>query len=130
MCTTTHTVADKNGQAKHVNVKHVRIDAIQYDFYIPAKIWKAKRVQTFISRLGSLESGATIFLGLIGVWNGEAEQTLIYRMILRANKYNRNNVASTLRSEIGNLKAELSVTKERQDEFMYTETEIKMNQST
>lgn len=131
MSTTTHTVKN-HGQAKPVKVDHNRNKAIQYEFYIPLKVWKEKRGKAFISRLGSLEPGATIFAGLIGVWKGKAEETNIYRLILKTGLYDRKNVTDSICSEIGNMMAELSVSdvpNVPQDAFMYTETEIYMNLS-
>ena len=130
MCSTSHTVRNQSGSAESVSISHDRCRAIQYDFYIPAEIWDAAPVQTFRTRLLDIVPDATIFNGLTGIWEGTAEQTRIYRMIVPAARFQRNNVTNAFRSEIGRLMAELVVTPQTQQAFMYTETEIEMNLST
>lgn len=129
MSTTSHTLQNQAGSAEHVTVSHSRCPAVQYDFYIPTAIWDTPPVQTFLTRLLSLEPGATVFNGLTGVWQGETEHTRIYRLILRASQFQRNNVTDALRPEIGRVMAELSLTPQHQQAFMYTETDIQMNLS-
>lgn len=130
MCTTSHTLQNQSGSASRVTVSHSREVAVQYDFFIPTAIWNERSVQIFLTRLLSLEPGATVFKGLTGVWQGETEDTRIYRLILRASQFQRNNVTDALRQEIGVLMATLSLTPQQQQAFMYTETDIQMSMST
>jgi hypothetical protein len=127
MCTTSHTLQNQGGSEEHVTVAHSREAAVQYDFYIPTVIWDTPPVQTFFTRLLSLALGATVFNGLTGVWQGEPEQTRVYRLILRANQFQESSVTDDLRQEIGVLMAGLTLTPQHQQDFMFTETEIKMN---
>jgi heme/copper-type cytochrome/quinol oxidase subunit 1 len=130
MTTTTHTVTNNSGTAERMTVSHDRSNAVQYDFYIPEAIWNHESVQTFLTRLLSIEQGATIFNGITGVWQGDEEQTRIYRLILRSDRFQRNNVTSAFAGEVGRLMAELAVTPLAQQAFMYTETDIMMHLST
>ncbi len=126
MCQTSHTIQTGKGQGDRIIVNHNEYEAIQYEFYFPETIWNHPSCQTFMQRLGSIEDGATIFAGLIGVWEGDSEQTRIYRMILRADRFDRSNVRTTLHSEIGSLMAGLSASaNSAQDAFMFTETVIR-----
>lgn len=127
MAKTTHTVQTGEGQGYRVIVNHEDYQAIQYEFYIPEAIWNNQSVRTFINRLESVEPGATIFQGLVGVWQGQPEQTRIYRMILRAGQFDPANTRSALHSEVGRLMADLSASNQSaQDAFMFTETNIRV----
>ncbi len=130
MCNATnHTVEDAQGQAVRVTINHSHYQAVQYDFYIPVSIWDATRTQTFLERLLSLQSGATVFNGLTGVWRGDQEETRIYRMILRADQFDRNNIRTAFQNEVGSLMADLSVTSLRQEAVLFTETAIALSLS-
>jgi len=127
MPSTTHTVQTGGGQGYRVAANHEDYQAIQYEFYIPEAIWVHQSVQAFIRRLESIEPGATIFQGLVGVWQGQPEQTRIYRMILREGLFDPANTRSALHSEVGRLMADLSASDESaQDAFMFTETDIRV----
>jgi hypothetical protein len=110
-----------------VRVEHDNYAAIQYEFYIPEAIWSHPSVQTFITRLQSVEAGATVFAGLTGVWQGVAETTRIYRLVLRAARFDANNTRAALHSEIGRLMADLSASPEHaQQAIMFSETDIRV----
>lgn len=126
---TNHTIQDASGQARQVTIHHQRCEAVQYDFYIPNAIWDTPAVQDFRERLFSVEAGATVFNYLHGVWKGTEEQTCIYRMVLRAERFNRGNILATFQNMIGDLMAQLSVTGSGQEVVMFTETEIIMHLS-
>ena len=130
MCQTEHTVQTDEGQGYQVRVSHEDYVAIQYEFYIPETIWDNPSIQTFLQQLGSIQPNATIFQGLVGVWQGEPEQTRIYRMILGAGQFAIGNVRAALHSAIGSLMAELSGSAEHtQDTFMFSETDIRVTRS-
>ncbi len=78
-----HTVQTGCGSGYRVRVDHDDYAAVQYEFYIPEAIWLCPSVQTFIRRMQSIEPGATVFHGLIGVWHGVSETTRIYSLVLR-----------------------------------------------
>ena len=126
MCQTEHTVQTGEGQGYRVAVRHEDYDAIQYEFYIPEAIWTHPSVQTFLNRLRSIQPNATIFAGLVGVWQGEPEQTCIYRMIIRAGHFDSANTRATLHGEVGRLIGDLSAADDSaQDTFMFTETNFR-----
>jgi hypothetical protein len=128
MGATKHTVVKASGIEESVSINHACYAAVQYDFYIPSTIWSHQAVQTFLNRLLSIEPGATIFTtGLIGLWRGDTEQTQIYRFILRTDRLQKETMAAALRSEIGQLMADLAATPLRQNAFCYTATEMTMN---
>ena len=130
MCITTdHTVPDNNGLAISVQVTHNNYSVIQYDFYIPQIIWDLQDIQNFIQQLQSIESSATIFMGLVGVWQGSPESLRIYRMILRTGQFNPDNVRNTIQNSIGDLMAKLSVTQHTQEEVMFTEMNLQVSKS-
>ncbi len=127
MCKTEHTVKMPVYKGHRVSVNHDDYEAIQYEFYIPEAIWNHSSVQTFLQRLESIESGSTIFAGLVGVWQDEPEHSRIYRKILRAEQLNPVNTRAALHSEVGRLMADLSAFAEAaQDAFMFTETDIRV----
>jgi len=127
MVNTTHTVQTGFGSGYRVRVGHDAYAATQYEFYIPETIWSHPSVETFITRLQSVEAGATIFAGLIGVWQGVPETTRIYRLVLRAGRFDANNTRAALHSEVGRLMADLSASPQHvQQAIMFTETDIRV----
>lgn len=123
---TQHTIKTKKGSAARVSVRHADYCAVEYEFYIPALIYRRRATKRFITRLQSIEPGATVFKGLQGIWRGESENTHIYRMILRGGRFDRKNVRTTLQNEIGALLAALSQLpgKVPQEAVMFTEREV------
>ena len=123
---TEHTVLSGCGKGIPVRVSHHDYRAVQYEFYIPEAIWPLNSVQTFITRLQSVVFGATVFRGLIGIWQRQPESTCIYRVIVPHNQLDANATRLVLHQEIGRLMAELSTSLQHvQQAFMFTETEIR-----
>jgi hypothetical protein len=127
---TAHTVQTNVGTGYRVKVSHKDYTAIQYEFYIPEAIWNHPSIKIFIQRLESVEPSATIFRGLIGVWQGEPETTRIYRLILRRGRFDPNNSRAALHGEVGRLMADLSASPQHaQQTFMFSETDIRATES-
>lgn len=119
---------------------------VQYEFYIPAKIWDHSAVKDFREKLGTISVGATIFKGTTGIWKstkggeeGEeevVEDTHIYRFIKGEipdeckeedgrSMSGKDYIRAKLHGFIEKMMLELSVWGEsRQEEFLFTETEI------
>lgn len=131
MVKTHHTTQPmKPGSAATVEVDHDDKVAIQYEFYIPQSIWSHSATRTFITRLGTLAPGATIFKGATGVWESETESVNIYRLILEGGKFDPNNTRAALHSEVGQLLARWSEwTGSAQKAFLFIETAISMTLS-
>ena len=127
MLKTYHTVKTCSGSGYQVSVDHEDYAAVHYEFYITEAIWSLASVQTLITRLQSVEPGATIFSGLVGVWEGTQEKTRIYRLVLRAGRFDAKNMHEVLHNEIGRLMADLSASPQHaQQAFMFTETDIRV----
>lgn len=127
---TEHTVQASPGAGYRVRVNHEDYAAVQYEFYIPEAIWAHTAVETFIKRLQSVEAGATIFRGLVGIWKTAPEATYIYRVIIRGNQVAAGNARSALHGEIGRLLADLSVSPQHaQQTFMFTETDMRVSEA-
>jgi hypothetical protein len=100
-------------------------EGVQLDFYIPEAIWDHHAIRGFLDRLQYLESGATIFNGLLGVWQGEPEYTRIYRMIRRADQVDYVGMMNTIKADIAGVMAELSTSDASgQQAFMFTESRV------
>lgn len=120
---TTHAV--KAGQS--VRITHEEQAAIQYEFFIPEAIWEHPSVLAFRKWLASLEPGATIFAGMVGMWEGRPEPTRIYRMILRSAMFDPAKTRHTLYEAIGRIMAELSGSAiDAQSAFMFTEMDMRV----
>jgi hypothetical protein len=116
-------------------------DVVQYEFYIPAKIWDHKAVKDFRAKLGTISIGATIFKGTIGIWKfpkmrKEEEQevvedTHIYRLIKgEIHDEEKIIIRAQLRNYIEEMMLKLSEWDEsKQQEFLFTETVIFNNRA-
>ena|ERR1017187_1380901 len=116
---------------KPIEATHSTKTMIQYEFYIPAAIWSHRAVLAFINNLEQITQGATIQKTATGVWEGEEEDTNIYRMILQLDEAVIDGVPAhlhyrrRLQDSIGQMLADLATWKESyQDAFMFTEKEI------
>lgn len=126
MTTRTIQVLIPNGPVQ-VKIVHENTPAIQYEFYIPAAVYRHSAVRRFITRLGSVAPGATIFKGATGTWEGDEEDVNIYRLIL-GGEFDAANVRSGLHAEIADMMSQLATWKEsRQKAFLFTETLIQMD---
>jgi hypothetical protein len=127
---TEHTITQPHGSAYRVAVDHEDFKAIQYEFYIPRLVWNLPSVRVFIKRLDSIEKGATLFSKLGGVWEGEHEETNIYRKIIDRRNFQPSNTRTALHSAVGRLMADLSASPEfAQQAVMFTETPIRVTMS-
>ncbi|MBI5722415.1 MAG: hypothetical protein HZA50_00510 [Planctomycetes bacterium] len=124
---TTHVVKAGPGQEHRVRIAHEEQAAVQYEFFIPEAIWEHPSVHAFRQWLASLEPGATIFAGMVGMWDGRPEPTRIYRTILRSGLFDPAKTRATLYNEIGRIMAELSNSAhDAQESFMFTEVDIRV----
>jgi len=101
-------------------------DVVQYEFYIPAAIWDLPAVRKFISQLASFDPNATIFKGTTGVWQGDEEDTHIYRLIRKPSpEISDAKTQQYLCGLIGEMMAQLSEwTESDQEAFLFTETKM------
>ncbi len=130
MTKTTHTIATGQGAGCRVIVDHDDYEATQYEFYIPEAIWGHKAVRALLDRLEDFAPAATAFSRLAGVWDHKPETTRIYRMVLRAERFDPVETRAVLRDEVGQVLAELSADDGcAQDAFMFTETPIRVTMS-
>lgn len=124
---------------------------VQYEFYIPAKVWDHRAVKGFRANLGTISIGATIFKGTTGIWKsakegaGEVvEDTHIYRLVKgdipestdykgeddKPMSSGKDAIRAQLRGFIEQMMLELSVWDEsKQEEFLFTETGISSNRA-
>ena len=129
--TTTRTIQPlvPNGSVPF-KIDHENQPAIQYEFYIPAAVYRHSAVSRFITRLGTLAPGATIFKGATGTWEGDEEDVNIYRLIL-GGEFDPINVRSMLHGEIADMTSRLATWKESiQKAFLFTEGLIQMDLAT
>jgi len=127
---TTHPVNPlEPGPKIKLKVRHNSFESVQYEFYIPAAIWSHRAVLKFISELENITQGATIQKTATGVWQGEEEDTNIYRMIVRPKKGTIETMQSRVRARLRNAIGEMMVTlaewgESYQSEFMFTEVKL------
>lgn len=113
------------GDEEKVVARHKTKTVIEYEFYIPAAIWEHRAVVAFISHLEKHTKGATILKTALGVWEGQPEDTNIYRMILELGEATQVNIREQLQDAIGDMLAGLAEWIESyQEAFMFTEKEI------
>jgi hypothetical protein len=116
------------GSANTFDIHHEHKEAIQYDFYLPVKVYLHRATQRFIQRIGHLSPGSTLFRGATGIWKQDAEDTYIHRFIIEPKEFGRDNLRMAIRSEINELAAELGEWRETvQQQIMFTETVVCIN---
>jgi hypothetical protein len=120
-------VQTRPGKGVRVVLRQNKSVAVQYDFFIPAAIWRCKPIKMLLKSLESVELGATIFKGMTGIGEGAREKTHLYRMILMAGKHQRANVKGGLDSAVAHAMSGLAATRHKQAAFWYTEAEITVN---
>jgi hypothetical protein len=114
------------------NLDHNEYPATQYEFYIPAAIWSHTAVKDILKYLQKIDKNATIFKGMIGVWRGGAEDTNIYRLILKPKegKTDPGTLRPMIQKQIEPMMAALAAWGESvQEAFMFTEQQIHVNLS-
>ncbi len=115
-----------------VEVEHSLLVAIQYEIYIPAKVWDHRAVRAFRDSLfPNGFPGATILKTATGLWEGKIEDTHIYRTIVMPNDRNAEaTLRRWLQEEIGKMMAILAEWFEsRQEEVWFTETKLHASKS-
>ena len=118
------------GDTDEVTIEFENNVCVQFEFYIPAAVFRHSAVRRFLNRLDKLAAGATISKGAIGAWEGDEEDVNIYRVIL-AGDFDREAVRSMLHSEIADVMASLAESKETvQRTFIFTEAELRLDCST
>lgn len=109
-------------------IRHRHVEAVQYDFYLPVKIYFHAATQRFITRIAVLSPGSTLFRGATGIWKRDAEDTYIHRFIIEPKEYARDNLRMMIESEIDELAAELGEWRETvQQQIMFTEVLVCIN---
>jgi len=112
-------------------IKHHGYAAIQFDFYIPEKVWSNQHTQAFFRRIQSIETNATVFDGLTGVWQGEKESTRVYRVAIPARHFDRKSLREAFQKEIELLLVNLADSPEvAQQSVLFTESELRVSLST
>jgi hypothetical protein len=117
---------------EEAEVAHSLLEAIQYEIYIPAKVWDHRAVIAFRDTLVSNGfPGATILKTAIGLWEGVTEDTHIYRTIVSSDESNaEESLRHWLQEEIGKTMAILAEWVEsRQEEILFTENKIYASKS-
>jgi hypothetical protein len=116
------------GPANTFDIHHEHKEAVQYDFYLPVKIYFHRATERFIQRIGQLSPGSTLFKGATGIWKKDQEDTYIHRFIIEPREFTRDNFRDLIRSEINELAAELGEWRETvQQQIMFTETVVCIN---
>ncbi len=119
------TRSGRAGTAVRRNVAIETYSAIEYEFYVPAAIWDHAAVRIFLDELLSVEKGATIFKGTIGIWQQTTEITHIYRVTLRRDRFSPDNFVQTIQNRIARLMADLTESLDAwQEEIIFTAKEI------
>jgi hypothetical protein len=116
------------GSGNTFDIHHEHEEAVQYDFYLPVKIYFHRATERFIQRIAQLSPGSTLFRGATGIWKKDAEDTFIHRFIIEPKEFTRENLRMAIRSEINELAAELGEWRETvQQQIMFTETAVCIN---
>ena len=107
-------------------VDHDSYVAVQFDFYIPAAIYKLPKIEGLRKSLADIE-GATVFENETGIWEGQPEKTHVFRVILRPGKLDLDDARSQIKNVIGEFMVDVSDSqKHRQKAIMFTETRVEV----
>jgi hypothetical protein len=119
-------------EQEDATIEHITLEVIQYEIYIPAKVWDHRAVRAFRGNLfPNGFPGATILKTAIGLWEGTEEDTHIYRTIVSSTEMNAAaNLRGWLQEEIGKMMAILAEWCEsRQEVVLFTEMNLTASQS-
>lgn len=117
---------------KKAEIDHKTYTALQYEIYIPAKVWTHRAVLAFINNLEQNGiPGATILKTAAGRWDGIEEDTNIYRTIVYPKEENgKVGIKKWLQDRLGEMMAILAEWGEsRQQVVLFTETELIASES-
>lgn len=117
---------------KPIDIDHHNYVALQYEFYIPAKVWTHRAVRAFFDTIqGNGMPGATVLKTATGLWEGAEEDTNIYRAVVwPKDPQGTATIRDWLQDEIGKMMAVLAEWFEsRQEEIFFTETPMAASRS-
>lgn len=100
--------------------------AVQFDFYIPALIYELPKMSRLRKSLSDIE-GATVFENETGIWEGEPENTHVFRVILRPGKLDLDDARTQIKQVIGDFMVEISDSEHKQQAIMFTETRVEVS---
>ena len=112
---------DANG-AKTAYVTPEDFEATEFEFYIPEAIAEHPATVAFVKWIETLEPSATIFKGLLGMWEGKPEQSSIYRMVLRNDRMSGPGVIPAIVNEVSKLTAQLAEQAASRQEMVFFTT--------
>jgi hypothetical protein len=94
----------------HALVQLISIQQV-FDIYIPEAIFEFEAVSKFLTRLGALSEGATLYQGVDGDWYHESEAVRVLRMSITITKPDGTVLwtEESIREAIANLVCELTV---------------------
>ncbi len=94
----------------HALVQLISIQQV-FDIYIPEAIFGFDAVSRFLTRLGALSEGATLYQGVDGDWYHESEPVRVLRMSITTTKPDGTVMwtEESIREAIANLICELTV---------------------
>lgn len=96
--------------SQHALVQLISIQQV-FDIYIPEAIFGFEAVSRFLTRLGALSEGATLYQGVDGDWYHESEAVRVLRMSITITKPDGTVMwtEESIREAIANLICELTV---------------------
>ena len=96
--------------SSHALVQLISIQQV-FDIYIPEAIFSFEAVTHFLTRLGALSEGATLYQGVDGDWYHESEAVRVLRLSITITKPDGTVVwtEESIREAIANLICELTV---------------------
>jgi hypothetical protein len=97
-------------KSPHALVQLISLQQV-FDIYIPEAIFEFEAVAHFLTRLGALSEGATLYQGVDGDWYHESEAVRVLRMSITITKPDGTVVwtEESIREAIANLICELTV---------------------
>jgi hypothetical protein len=120
----------KQKKPDRAEIEHRVYDAIQYEFYIPAKVWTHRAIVALIANFEqNLVPGATVLKTANGRWEGMEEDTNIYRTIVNPKEPNSElTLRRWIQEEVAKAMAILAEWYEsRQRLVLFTETKLTAN---
>lgn len=103
-------VGPEQDPAPHALLQLISIQQV-FDIYIPEAIFGFEAVTRFLTRLGALSEGATLYQGVDGDWYHESEPVRVLRMSITTTKPDGTVLwtEESIREAIANLICELTV---------------------
>jgi hypothetical protein len=106
---------------------HAR-QAIEFEFYVPAALWRRKATRTFLNEVYGFVEGATLIGGARGAWHGQSETTHLVRVVIESSGMELSRFMSAIGRAAKRLMEAWHEGGAGQEMFLFTQRVLRVHQ--